>query len=226
MRIAFHLCLLATVLIAPTAQAGKLVCWTDDKGQRACGDRVPPQYAKGEREVLDAQGRVIDKQGRQKTPEEVAEVERKAAAETAEKERFEKQAKYDRFLLQTFGSAKELEQSRDARLRALNGQMVLNDKSIADTEKTVKSLQDRAAAAKKANKPVDAALAKQIKQFEAALTESRAAREQKTRDQAAIAAKFNADIERYNKLRSHEIELGAAVAPAPAETSPAAATTP
>ena len=26
--------------------AGSIVCWTDENGRRACGDRVPPQYAR------------------------------------------------------------------------------------------------------------------------------------------------------------------------------------
>lgn len=219
MRKSISFCfLLISLAAAPAAQAGKLVCWTDDKGQRACGDRVPPQYAKGERQVLDAHGRVVQKQGRQKTEAEVAEEERKAAAVIAEKERFEKQSKDDRFLLQTFNTPQDLEQSRDSRLRALNAQIVLNDKSIADSEKTLKSLQERAAQDKKEGKPVDASLEKQIRQFEADIAESRAAREQKLKDQAAIKSKFGNDIERFNKLKSRQIEIGAA---ATAEAGPA-----
>lgn len=214
--------LLAALTFVPTAQAaGKLVCWTDNKGQRACGDRVPPEYAKGEREVLDGQGRVVEKKSKQKSAEQLAEEERQVAAAKAEKERFEKQSKYDRFLLQTFNSPKDLEQSRDSRLRALNGQIVLNDKSIAETEKTLKSLNTRVETAKKNGKPVDAGLTKQINQFEQGLAESRASIEQKRKEQDEVRAKFGADIERYNKLRSGELQIGAfdpAAAPAPSPT--------
>jgi hypothetical protein len=206
----------ALLMAAPAAHAGKLVCWTDDKGQRACGDRVPPQYAKKERQILDAQGRVIDTQDRQKTPEEIAEIERKAAAEAAEKERFKVQEKYDRYLLQTFATANELEGARDARLRALQAQMNINDKAIADTEKSLKSLQDRAAAQKKDGKEPDAKLQKQIADFQKSLEESRKARAQRSKDAEEITAKFAVDIERFQLLKSGRLQVGAAM-PAPSE---------
>lgn len=213
--------LLLSLMSTSAAHAGKMVCWTDDQGRKACGDRVPPQYAKKDREVLDAQGRVIKKESRQKTPEEVAAAEAKIAAEAAEKERFEKQQKYDGFLIQTYSSAKELENSRDARLRALAGQITLSDKANADTEKTLQTLRDRVDVAKKASKEPDPKLLKQIKEYEKSLAEGKKAREQRSKDQAEVTAKFGADIERYDLLKSGKVQLGG-LAPASAPESAAA----
>ena len=83
--------LIVLMLAVPAVHAGKLACWTDDKGQKACGDRVPPQYAKKERQVLDGHGRVIQTQSREKTPEEIAEARQKEEAAAADKMRFEQQ---------------------------------------------------------------------------------------------------------------------------------------
>src|SRR3546814_4544232 len=60
--------LLSTSAIA----AGGVQCWTDNQGHRACGDTVPPQYAKQQREVFDEQGRVRQVKPREKTEAEVA----------------------------------------------------------------------------------------------------------------------------------------------------------
>jgi hypothetical protein len=198
------------LLAAPAAHAGKLVCWTDDKGQRACGDRVPPQYAKKERQILDSHGRVIGTQDRQKTPEEIAEMERKAAAAEAEQERFKIQEKYDRYLLQTFANAGELEGARDARLRALEAQMTIGDKANADNEKTLKGLRDRVDALKQAGKEPDPKLAQQVAEFEKALADGQRARQQRMKDHAEIKAKFALDIERFNLLKSGRIQVGQA----------------
>src|SRR5690606_23800396 len=89
--------------------ARKIVCWTGENGHRACGDRGPPQYARQERQVYDASGRVVETIGRQKTPDEIAEAERRAAEQEAGRKRAEEQAAYDRFMLTSFSSVAELE---------------------------------------------------------------------------------------------------------------------
>lgn len=198
----------------------KMVCWTDDQGLRACGDRVPPEYAKGEREVFDAQGRVVEKKVRQKTPEEVAEIERKAAAAVVEAARAEKQTRYDKYLLQTFGSVAELEGARDARLRTVDSLVNINEKSVTDAEASLKTLQARAEAQKKDGKEPDARLLKQIKQFEGSLVDGLKAREQKKKERAEIIEKFGTDIARYKKLRTHEIQIGSAPEAPPAASAP------
>ena len=54
---------LAAAVAASAASAGssaKIQCWTDEKGQRACGNSVPVQYADKERETFNARGRVVE----------------------------------------------------------------------------------------------------------------------------------------------------------------------
>jgi hypothetical protein len=136
-------------------------CWTDDKGVRACGDHVPPQYAKQERQVLDSQGRVVDTKSREKTAEEVqAEA---AARKLAEDMAFRKrqQEEYDRFLLETYNSEADLAHARDDRLAAIDGRIKFVNENIAANEATLKQLRDRAAA-------VAAAAAEKAKQSPAA----------------------------------------------------------
>src|SRR3546814_17518627 len=104
--------LLSTSAIA----VGGVQCWTDNQGHRACGDTVPPQYAKQQREVFDEQGRVRQVKPREKTEAEVAaeEAAARAADELAQKQ--QTQRDYDRFLLSTYNSDKEYERDRDERI--------------------------------------------------------------------------------------------------------------
>lgn len=198
----------ALLMAAGTAQAAKLQCWTDKDGKRACGDRVPPEYAQKEREVRDAQGRVVERKQRQRTPEEVATERAKQMAEVAERDRFQRQKAYDQYLLQSFGSIGEMEGVRDSRVSTLEGRIKLAEKSIADTEKSLGTLKARAEATQKADKPVDAKLAKQIKEFEASLVDGLQGAAALRTERENVETKFTADVLRYKQLRQGLVQMG------------------
>ncbi|TXH04584.1 MAG: hypothetical protein E6R07_07940 [Nevskiaceae bacterium] len=201
--------LISAVLLLPLAVSAapnggtpkKIQCWTDDKGVRTCGDHVPPQFAKDQRDIYNSQGVVIGTQARQKTPEEIAEEERKAAEAAAAQRAAEDQAHYDRFLLDTYASPKELEAERDRRVQITDGRIGLVQKAIADNQKTLQDLHGRADGLNKAGKPVDDKLAKQIAKFEASLKDSQTSLDQLQKDRAATQDKFAKDIERYKQLK-------------------------
>jgi hypothetical protein len=191
----------ALPLAAQAAGSPKIQCWTDDKGVRSCGDHVPPQYAKQEREIYNSEGVVVDKKDRQKTPEEIAEDDRKAAA-AAEADRVaQTQKAYDKFLTDTYSSSKELEAARTLREQTMDGRMSLLQKSIADNKKALADLHGRVDALNKAGKKPDQHLLDQIKKFEASLADSEKSTTQLTDEKARMVAKFNQDIERYKQLR-------------------------
>lgn len=206
----------------PTAKR-KMQCWTDDNGVRACGDRVPPQYAKTEREEVNSRGQVVGTKSRQKTDAEVAEDQRKAAEVAAEKKRREEQSAYDRYMLQTFDSVTQMQGVRDTRVQTLDGRIKLAEKSVGETEKSLQALRDRA----KGNvgedgKPKNPNLAKQIVQFESSLVETLKSIAQMKKERDDTVAKFSADVDRYKKLRAGEIQVGSAPPAAPPAADPAA----
>ena len=225
---------LAAASVAPTmAEAGKLQCWVDDQGVRACGDRVPPQYADKERKLLNSQGIVIGTKARQKTEAEVAEDKRRIEAQATEKKRFEEQAAYDRFMLQTFEGVAQMQGVRDTRLTTLDGRLRLAQKSITDTEAALKELRERLAANEKSGKP-DVRLPKQIAEFETSLVDTLKSVAQLKKEREDILAKSDSDIERFKKLRAGLIQIGSlpsgapppAMAPAAAPASAPAAAPP
>lgn len=193
--------LLLSVGVQATAVAAmkQIQCWTDDKGNRMCGDTVPPQYAKKEREYFNQQGMVVGKKARELTPEEAAEEKRKADEAAAELKHIQEQAAYDKFLTDTYGSSKELEAARKLREQTLDGRIGLAQKAIADTEKTLADLRGRVD--KSSKKQPDKRLLDQIKKFEASLADNKTSVAQLQQEREKMVNKFNQDIERFKVLR-------------------------
>ena len=199
--------LLTAILMATPAAAEdkkKFQCWTDNKGQRMCGDRVPPEYAGQKREVIK-DGRVVEIKKGAKTPEEIAAEERKVR----ETEEAKKREAYDRSLLESYRNAKDIEVMRDERLGMLDSRLKASEKSVAENEKTLVDLRARAAEAEKKAaateakdaKPMDPKLAKQIRQHEKALNDSQKSVERLTKEREQTQKKFELDMQRYNELR-------------------------
>lgn len=223
--------LLAVILPPPTAAQSKpalekkmLVCWNDEHGRRACGDSVPPQYAKSERQVLNSRGLVVETKPREKTPEERAKEESEAQALAAENKRVQEQAVYDRYLLQAYSDVTDMERARDERLTTLDGRIRMAEQAVAENEKTLAELHKRVEATKAraaekqaaapdedepAPKAVNARLAQQVRDFENTLADNlRALRSLKT-ERSNTEAKFVKDIERYRSLRPGALQSSA-----------------
>lgn len=193
--------LVLSVGVQTAAVAGmkQIQCWDDDKGNRMCGDSVPPQYAKKEREYFNRQGVVVKKKSRELTPQEAAEEKRKADEAAAELKRIQEQAAYDKFLTDTYGSSKELESARKLREQTLDGRIALAQKAIVDNQKTLVDLRGRVDKAGK--KAPDKKLLDQVKKFEASLADNKTAVVQLQDEKAKMVDKFNKDIARYQQLR-------------------------
>ena len=219
---------LTAILIAAPASADptrkSIQCWTDNKGQRMCGDRVPPEYAGQERKVMNDRGMVVETKKGAKTAEEIAAEERKAR----EAEEVEKRAAYDRSLLESYRNAKDIENMRDERLAMLDTRIQAAQKSITDNEKTLRDLHARSdeavkgkdaakgkevekakdsekgkegAAEDKAGTPAEQKLAKQIRQYERSLKDSQASLARLTEEREQTQKKYGQDLQRYNELR-------------------------
>lgn len=207
--------------------AGSIVCWDEADGRRACGDRVPPEFVKQERQVYDNKGQVVRTLPRQKTPEEVAEEARRAAELAAKRKKLEEAANHDRFLQSTFSSVKDLERTRDENLATLDGRLRLAEKSLVDNHAGITQLEQQVTdfKAKNPNKKAPVKLTRQLDEFKATLgNNTRAVEALKVERQAAVA-KFDYDIRRYSELTENSIDPdGGKATPASAGTTLPAAT--
>ncbi|HEX4896309.1 MAG TPA: hypothetical protein VFV11_08265 [Solimonas sp.] len=208
---------LAGLLAAPAVSAGQLQCWTDDQGRRACGDRVPPEYAKKERQVYNEKGRLVDIKEREKTAEESAAEAEAARREAEARQQKEEQVAYDRFLVDTFATVRDLEKMRDGRIAAIDSRIALTEKGLADNQVALKSLRAQPPGAGKAAERQKAKIAefeKTLAGNERALAQAKAEREQ-------TQQRFARDIERYRQLKGLPPEPAASVPATPPAAAPA-----
>lgn len=203
MRHAYLLIGLALATASFTADAQQRYRWVDENGVTRISDRIPPSANDKRIEVLNARGmvvRVIEPK-REPTAEEraAAEAER-LAAEQAKRDQAE-QARRDRMLLDTYTTVEDLVRSRDARVSALQSQIVVSRDAMDAHQNHLADLEAQAAEHTSAGREVPAGLAKRLaetrQQYES-MRDFVAARET---EQRTIREQFDADIARFTQLR-------------------------
>ncbi len=188
------------------SQQRRLYKWTDRNGVVQYGDKIPPEYANLDRNVLNDQGVRIGFEEGEITEEERAVIaERERQAEAVRQAKVDA-ARYDRMLLETYLSVADIEDLRDRRLQLLESQIKVTELYLSNLRKRLVLLQEEASAYKPyttaANAPQipeDLALdmsrtTASINVFEQSLSRTRA-------DQEALRASFAKDIARFRELR-------------------------
>lgn len=172
--------------------------WVDENGVIHYGDRIPPKYAKQQREVLNQRGDTVKVLDHEKTPEERAEDARKEEIARQEQE----QAKKDAFLLSTYDDEADLLKARDEQIASLDGNLRIAQIGLQGTEKDLVTRQQRRAQLTKDGKPVPPELEKQIKTLEARATRDREALARRELERQATAARWERDIQRWRQVKS------------------------
>ncbi|CAN5344530.1 hypothetical protein BH24PSE2_BH24PSE2_11340 [soil metagenome] len=181
--------------------------WVDENGVAHYGDRVPPDAARGDREILNDRGVPLEQLPAEKTPEQrAAELERRAAEAERRAER-ERRRHRDRVLLSTYLSVREIELLRDRRLEMLDAQMRLTRQYLENLHKRHASLLAEAgkfdyppgSASDKPALPIDlkaelADVTSAIERYEMQLRERRLER-------SNLTEKFANDIGRFRELK-------------------------
>jgi uncharacterized membrane protein YdfJ with MMPL/SSD domain len=183
-----------------SASKGIAYRWTDEQGVVHYGDHIPPQYAKQERAVLNAQGVEVRKLDAQKTPEQAAADAQTRAAQM-------KQRQHDAFLITTYTSVKDIEALRDSRLDQLHGQRAAAEQYVESLRTRLATLQTRALNFRPYSARPDARrmpddLAENLVRILSEMREQTGALTVKAEQEEALRAQFQADIERYRELHT------------------------
>lgn len=191
----------APMLAGAQARKAPVQCWEDDRGQRVCGDVVPPSDARRQRELIDKRGVVTRVVPAQKTAEQ-------AEAEARIRREMEQRAAYDRYLQQAYISVKDIERARDERLAALDARYRLAEKAMADTRGSLAELRGRipkpapaAEGATPAAAAIDARLQAKIDEFTIAEADHLKALARIRQERAQIVLDFARDIVRFRELK-------------------------
>lgn len=195
--------ILALILGSSAAWADKsrIQCWTDDKGQRACGDAPSPKDAIKERNVINGQGQVVQTWPRAPTAQEQEDAEKAKVVEERRAKEAARQHAYDRYLLESYESVQDLQDTRDQRLQALEVRMELVQKAIVSSQQQLDGLVARKQDLQKQGKPIDKGLEGQLKDYRRAVIENPKALEALKIEHDRVTAQFDADIARYQQLK-------------------------
>jgi len=198
---------LALVAGVADAQSGserkKLYRWVDKNGQVHYGDSVPPEYAEQDRDILNRQGVAVSREQGLITAEEA---EAQKAAEKAARDE-QKRKLRDRVLLQTYQSVREIEVLRDNRLELVDGQLTIQEQSLANLRAQRSQIQKLASRYAPANKdpkasPIPDEVSRDLERARSDIATQEANLVKRRDERENIRLAFEADIKRYRELRA------------------------
>jgi hypothetical protein len=203
------LLVVAAIALPSTSSAQReqrLYKWTDSDGIVHYGDKVPPEYADRDRDVLNDQGVPIGFEEGEVTEAERAAAEQHAAIAEEGRQARATVARRDRMLLETYSSVADIEELRNRRLELLESQIKVTELYLNNLRKRLVGLQAEAGKFKPYTTREDAPqipedLALDISRttglislYEQTLARTRA-------DQAELRNSFDNDIARFRELK-------------------------
>jgi len=196
--------LLSAVLIASTAEAGRLYRWVDSEGQVHYGDKIPPEYVKNRHTQLDQQGVTVKQVQAAKSKEELKK-EAELARLREEKQRLiDEQRAADRVLLRTFRSEDDIIMARDGKLASIDVSIQVTRSNIRRLKDVLNDLHERAGRLERAGKSVSQAHVKDIEQTKRSLNTAYNSILDKEKTKEGIRAAFAQDQERFRELKHLE----------------------
>ncbi len=143
-RLTAVLSIAGVLILGSVASAQQIRRWVDDDGVVHYGDRVPPEYANRDRDVLNSQAIRVGFEEGEVTEEERAELARLAAIEEAERLAKEETAQRDRMLLDTYLTVDDIVDLRDRRIELLESQITVTEQYLSNLRKHMGSLEREA----------------------------------------------------------------------------------
>jgi hypothetical protein len=192
-------------LTAASASA-QIRCWTDDNGIRRCGDSVPPDQARHDRDVLNNQGIRIGREEGEITPEEQAEIDRKAQEEADRVAKIEEQRRYDQMLLDAYLTVDQIESLRDRRLELMDSRIRITEIILRNLYKKLDDLERSASrfapySDKEDAAPIPQNLSTDIDRTQSAIKIREEAMDEIRAGQDEVRQDFQRDIDRFRQLK-------------------------
>jgi hypothetical protein len=191
---------LAFAASQPTTTSGrKMYKWVDEQGMTHYGDRIPPEYATQEQHVINSHGIETERLEAQKTPEQLAEEDRKKV-EAAQ------HASRDKNLLYTYGSVQEIERLRDQRLALLTDQIKVTGQFLEILDGKLKKLRMASMHFKPYSDdpkapPMSDQVAEDLVRVASDIRTQEENLREKHAEEATMSREFESDIARFKELK-------------------------
>jgi hypothetical protein len=182
-----------------TSSGRKLYKWVDAQGVTHYGDQIPPEYASQERAVVNKQGIEVGRLEAQRTPEQLAEEERKRLEA-------EHSASRDKNLLNTYVSVQEIERLRDQRLTLLSDQVKVTNQFLETLDGKLKKLRAASMHFKPYSSdpnapPMSDQIAEDLVRVGNDIHTQEANLQQKRTEATKMREQFDSDIARFKELK-------------------------
>jgi len=204
MNVLRYLVLLPALCCATTAFAERTFKWVDDEGQIHYGNRVPPEYAKKERKVMNDRGRTIRVYDAAKTPEQREAARKLAEAAAKNKVIADKQAIHDRSLLATYSSEQDMLLAKKGKVASVDALLQLTRRRVESMKEKLLTLTEEAATYERSGKALPASLESQLTKLREQITINEEFIKEKEAERDVIIGKFDDDIHRYIELTAEK----------------------
>jgi hypothetical protein len=194
------LLLLMTMLVLPAQ--GRLYRWVDENGNVHYSDRLPPQAVKNPHATLDERGLVLEKEGRAKTPEEIAKEEELKRLREEQKRQLEEQKARDKVLLNTFRSEDDIILARDGKLATYDAQIRIAYTNIERLKAWLETQKKKAAALERKGRKVPQKLLREIENTRNQIKANYESILRQEKDKDLLRRKYAADLKRFRELKA------------------------
>jgi hypothetical protein len=184
---------------------GTVYRWVDDEGIVHYDDRVPPEYAEHDKDILTDEGVKVGSIRGRKSPEEI-EAERVAKQVALQREL---QLRADKALLSTYLTVDEIRMHRDRRVELFQAQSRVTELFLSNLEGRLQKLEREASryspySSDPDAKMIDPGLVDDINDTKSTIARHEHNLEKFQADELTIVARFQGDINRFKTLRGIE----------------------
>jgi hypothetical protein len=201
----------AVLFVAAAGHAhAALYKWTDERGVVHYSDTLPPEAVNRANYQLDRQGVAIHK-----TEQARPTVQRIPRTETEEQKLRDEQRermlaeRRDRALIESYSNEGEIDLAKSRALATIEGQAQSAQALVVQMTKRRGELKDKEATY--APRPVPGAIKREIENIDAEVARQNEFIAAKRKESATIAARYDADKERFRELRAAPAQSGAVV---------------
>ncbi len=193
--------IIASLLLAPAADAQKLYRWVDKDGKVHYSDTVPPSEVGKARDELNSQGRTVGTVTRAMTVEEQAAVDAAAKTEAAQRKAREAEEHMDAVLLSSYVEEADLTRAYDERFDLVKQSIESARVGIKSQENSLASVLAHAAGLERGGKVVSESVKSQIAISRKQVAEQNEYLRKREAEQAVLQKEYDDTLARYRRLK-------------------------
>lgn len=195
------LCYIALTLFLIQPATAKLYKWVDDNGKTHYTDKLPPEQAQNSRSELNKEGVEINRVGRAKSPEQIAQEKELERLRKEREKVIEKQKADDKVLLNTFRSEDDIIMAMEGKLTAIDVMIGIIKSNTNQSKMQLENMQSRAANKERMGEKPSKKLLQDIANTKQTLKDNYASIIKQENSKEDIKKKADADLKRFRELQ-------------------------